>query len=61
LVEDQGKFKTKVDDLRGYVPMLPRYRQALALWEQAKNRHSGGENPWFSAEEIRKIIAPLSR
>jgi uncharacterized protein YfbU (UPF0304 family) len=60
LLEDQKRFKTKAQDLKGCSPMLPQYRQALRLWEQAKPRHTGPE-PWLSAEEIKEIIAPLSQ
>jgi uncharacterized protein YfbU (UPF0304 family) len=60
LVDDQKRFKTKANDLKGYVPMLPKYREALALWEQVKARRDDVSNRWLSAEEIKEIIAPIS-
>lgn len=61
LVEDQGRFKTKVDELKRYEPMLPRYRKALTLWEQAKEHHRSIGDTWLSAEEIREVTAPISK
>jgi hypothetical protein len=51
LVEDQQKSKTKAEDLKGYVPMLPKYRAMLALYEPVKTSRIGPE-PWLSAHDI---------
>lgn len=61
LVEDQGKFRTKVDDLKGYTPMLPKYREALSVWKKARARRGSASDLRLSAEEIMEIIAPITQ
>ena len=60
LVRDQQRFLTKVDDLKGYQPMLSVYREMVSLWKEARaSLHIGNVN--LSPDQIRTIIKPVSR
>lgn len=59
LVENQKRFLTKASDLKGFFPMLSKYREAIELWVPARDRHHDPDL-WLSAGEIKEIIAPLS-
>jgi len=60
LVKNQGRFRTNAEDLKGYAPMLPKYRAMLPLWNEAKEAISSKQDPWLSREQIKRIIEPLS-
>lgn len=50
LVENQRRFKTLVSELKGYSPMLSKYREAIQLWGETKARRRtspGAADPWL--------------